>query len=169
MTVMIHPAGWSTYDVQGGTLAEVAQHIAHMQEAAQTHWHPTYQVTQWGEGNHIVTTSVDVQIAVTMPHWAGASSRPQAEQDEWTRFIDALHGHEQGHIDLAHQYLEHADTLVQGTDEHTAAQQWQDNLNALQQASDSYDSSNDHGRNAGTTITLPDDASTNESESEATP
>jgi predicted secreted Zn-dependent protease len=169
MTVTIHPASWSSYDVPGSTLAEVAQRIDHMQEAAQTHWHATYQVTQWGEGNHIVAANVDAQLTVSMPHWAGAASRPQAEQDEWNRFVAALHGHEQGHLDLAQQYLQHADALIQGYDEHSAAQQWQDNLTALQQASDAYDSSNDHGRNAGTTITLPDESSTDEAEAESVP
>lgn len=167
VTVTTHPASWSTYDVPGSTLAEVAKHVDLMQEAAQTHWHATYQVTQWGEGNHITSASVDVQITVSMPHWANASSRPQAEQDEWNRFLDALRTHEQGHIDLATQYLQHADTLIEGHDEQTAAQQWQGNLDALQQASDAYDTSNDHGRNAGTTFTLPEDeTSAVESETE---
>jgi predicted secreted Zn-dependent protease len=163
MTVTMQAPTWSEYEVQGSTLAEVAEYIQGLAEAGDTKWQASYQVTQWGEGDNITTASVDVQVTVSMPRWAGASSRPQAEQDEWNRFVEALRSHEQGHIDLAQQYLEHADTLIEGFDEKTAAQQWQDNLNSLQQASDQYDSSNDHGRNAGTTITLPDDTSSDES------
>jgi predicted secreted Zn-dependent protease len=169
MAVTIHPASWSTYDVHGSTLAEVARHIEQMKEAAETHWHATYHVSQWGDDNRIAAATVEVQLTVSMPHWAGANSRPQAEQDEWNRFLAALHTHEQGHLDYATQYLQHADTLVEGYDEHTAAQQWKDNLTALQQTSDSYDSSTDHGRNAGTTITLPDETSSDESETESVP
>jgi predicted secreted Zn-dependent protease len=168
MTVTIQPTSESTYEVHGSTLAEVGQHIEHMQEAAQTHWHASYHVTQWGEGNTIVAAQVDVQITVSMPHWAGANARPQAEQDEWNRFLAALRTHEQGHVDLANQYLQHADTLLQGYDEHAAAKQWQDNLTALQQASDAYDAGNDHGRNTGTTITVPESAA-DESEPENVP
>lgn len=167
MSVTIHPTAWSDSNVDGSTLAEVARHIELLPEAGQTHWHATYQVTQWGEGNHIVAAGVDVAITVTLPHWANATSRPQAERDEWERFMGALRNHEQGHVDLAVTYLEHADTLLNGYDEHTAATQWQDNLDALQQMSDQYDASNDHGRSAGTTITVPDDASTDESETES--
>jgi predicted secreted Zn-dependent protease len=165
MTVTIQQASWSTYDVQGQTLEEVARSIEKMQEAAQTHWAANYQVTEWGQGNNIAKADVQVTITVSMPHWSGASSRPQAEQDEWERFLGKLREHEQGHIDLAHQYLEHADTLLEGYDESVAKQQWQSNLSALQQASDGYDSGNDHGRNAGTTIELPE-SSTDEAETE---
>ena len=165
MTVTIHPAEWSDYDVHGHTLDEVARHIEQMTEAGQTHWHATYHVTRWGDANNIAAAAVDVRVTVSMPHWAGRHGRPAAEVAEWERFLGALHAHEQGHIDLVQQYLQYADTLIEGCTEQTAAQQWQDNLNALQQASDDYDASNDHGRNAGTTIELPD-SSTDEAESE---
>jgi hypothetical protein len=101
-----------------------------------------------------------------MPHWVEANNATPGEREEWERFLGALRTHEQGHIHLAVQYLQYADTLIEGCTEQTAAQQWQDNLNALQQASNDYDASNDHGRNEGTTITPPEDSSTDEAESE---
>src|SRR5262249_4310361 len=99
--------------------------------------------------------TVDVQITVTMPHWAGASSAPPEEQAEWERFLGALRQHEQGHVDLVHTYLNNADTLIQGVDETTAAQQGQANHPALHTASDQYDAGNNHGENEGTVINLP--------------
>jgi len=154
MPVTIHPADWTDDDVFGESLDEVADHIERMAEAGQTHWTPSYQVMRWG-GNTIQAVQVDVRTTVTMPHWAGSAGAPPEEQAEWERFVAALHTHEQGHIDLVVQYLEYVDTLLEGVTEQTAAQQWHDNLMALQAASDAYDAGNDHGRNAGTTITLP--------------
>lgn len=155
MTVTIHPTTWINEDIHGHTLAEVGAHIEQMAEAGQTHWTPSYHVTRWSAANSIEAVQVDVQITVTMPHWAESSSAPPEEQAEWERFLGALHAHEQGHIDLVVQYLQYVDTLLEGVTEQTAAQQWHDNLAALQSASDDYDAGNDHGRNAGTTINLP--------------
>jgi predicted secreted Zn-dependent protease len=168
MSVTIHPTSWSDYNVDGSTLTEVARHIELLPEAGKTHWHATYSVARW-DGANIGEASVDVTITVSMPHWPNSSSRPQAERDEWERFLGKLHEHEQGHIDLAVMYLQHADTLLNGQDEHTAAKQWQDNLDVLQQMSDQYDASNDHGRSAGTTITPPEDSTTDEAEAESVP
>lgn len=154
MTVTMHDVQWTQQDVPGNSLEEVGTHIAQMDEAGHTHWHSSYQVTRW-EGNTIAEAQVDVQVTVTMPHWAAASSAPVAEQAEWERFLEALTRHEQGHVDLARSYLENADSLLQGGDEHSAAQQWQDNLQNLQTASDQYDTGNNHGENEGTVINMP--------------
>ena len=166
MTVTMHPPAWSEFDVHGNSLAEVAKHIQDLPEAGEAKWHASYQVTRW-DGQNIGEASVDVTITVSMPRWAGSASAPQAEREEWERFVGALHTHEQGHVDLAETYLQHADTLLNGHDEQTAAKQWQDNLTTLQQMSDQYDTGNDHGRNAGTTINLPEDSSSDETESDA--
>jgi predicted secreted Zn-dependent protease len=156
MTVTINDPQWTTYDVHGHTLAEVAQYIETLAEAGQTQWHPSYHATRWS-GNVIAAVQVDVQVTVSMPHWAEAATAPSEQQAEWERFIGALHTHEQGHIDLVTTYLQDVDTILENVTEQTAAQQWHDNLAALQQASDQYDAGNDHGRNEGTTITLPDE------------
>jgi predicted secreted Zn-dependent protease len=154
MTVTIHDAQWTHYDVAGTTIEEVATQISQMTEAGQTHWQPTYAATRW-EGQTIAEADVEVQISVSMPNWAGSAAGTPGEQAEWERFLGALHQHEQGHIDLVHTYLANADTLIQGNSEHDAAQHWHDTLQALQTASDQYDTGNNHGENEGTIITLP--------------
>lgn len=156
MTVTIHDAQWTTYDLHGHTLAEVALQIEHLPEAGQTHWQPTYHATRWS-GNVIAAVQVDVHVTVSLPHWVGASAAPSAQQAEWERFLTALRTHEQGHVDLVTTYLRDVDTILENVTEETAAQQWRDNLAALHQASDQYDAGNNHGRNEGTTITLPDE------------
>jgi predicted secreted Zn-dependent protease len=153
--VLTYEPTWSTHDVHGRTLEEVARQIEQLPEAGQTHWTPRYHVQEW-EGQTMKRVQVDVYVQVTMPHWAEYSSATPAEQAEWDRFVAALQAHEQGHIDLVVTYTENADVMLEGLDEHTAAARWQENLQALQQASDQYDTSNDHGRNAGTTIQAPE-------------
>jgi predicted secreted Zn-dependent protease len=39
-----------------------------------------------------------VRLTIDMPEWPNSSRRPQAEQDEWDRFLRALRVHEDGHI-----------------------------------------------------------------------
>jgi predicted secreted Zn-dependent protease len=154
MTVTIHDAQWSTYDVAGATLEDAANQISQMTEAGQTHWHPTFAATRW-EGQTIAEVNVDVQISVSMPNWPGAASASAEERAEWERFVGALHQHEQGHIDLVHAYLANADSALAGNTEHDAAQHWHDTLQALQAASDQYDAGNQHGETEGTVINLP--------------
>jgi len=153
--VLTYEPTWSTHDVHGRTLEEVAGHIQQMTEAGQTHWTPRYHVQEW-EGQTMKRVQVDVYVEVTMPHWTEYSAATAAEQAEWDRFVEALRAHEQGHIDLVVTYTENADVMLEGLDEHAAAARWQENLYALQQASDQYDTGNDHGRNAGTTIEVPE-------------
>jgi predicted secreted Zn-dependent protease len=155
VSVLLYEPTWTSHDVHGHTLEEVAQHIEQLAEAGQTKWMPTYHAQEW-DGATITRAQVDVQVLITMPHWVEYTTVSTAEQAEWDRFFEALRGHEQGHIELVNQYMENADTLLEGVDEHTAAHQWQSNLDALQAASDQYDLGNDHGRNAGTTIDLPE-------------
>jgi predicted secreted Zn-dependent protease len=154
MPVTISGPQWTTFDVHGPTLTEIGQHLEAMPEAAQTGWHGGYHVTRW-TGNTIAAVQVDVNISVSMPHWVENSAAPAAQQAEWERFLTALRAHEQGHVDLITTYLQHADTILENVSEETAAQNWNDNNAALQAASDQYDTSTDHGRNAGTTINLP--------------
>ena len=155
MTVLTYEPTWHTYEVHGHSLEEVARHIEQLAEAGQTHWTPSYQVHEW-DGQVIKNVQVDVHLEISMPHWAEYDSAAPAERAEWDRFVEALHAHEQGHVDIVRTYTENADVMLEGLDEHAAAQRWQDNLHAMQQASDQYDLGNDHGRGAGTTITLPE-------------
>lgn len=49
--------------------------------------------------NHQLTrVDLTMHLAIEMPFWSHAVRRPQAEQDEWNRFLLALRHHEDGHI-----------------------------------------------------------------------
>jgi predicted secreted Zn-dependent protease len=153
--VLTYEPTWSTYEVAGGTLTEAAQHVQQLPEAGQTHWMPNYHVQEWA-GNTIKRVQVDVYVEVKMPHWSGYDAATPAERAEWDRFYAALQVHEEGHIQIVRTYTENADVMMEGLDEHAAAQKWQDNLSALKQASDQYDAGNHNGEDAGTVITPPD-------------
>ena len=156
MPVLTYEPTWKTYEVHGHTLEEVGHHIEQQAEAGQTHWVPRYHVMEWNADNTLKRVEVEVWIEITMPHWAEYDSATPAEKAEWDRFVQALHDHENGHIEIVRQYTENADVMMEGLSEHEADQKWQQNLQALQQASDQYDAGNDHGRNAGTTIQVPE-------------
>lgn len=156
MAVTMNEPEWTAYDLHGDTLAEVAQQLDGLLEAGHTQWQPSYHATRWS-GNVIAAVQVDVYVTVSLPRWIEAGIAPFAQQAEWERFVTALGAHQQGHVDLVTTYLQDVDTILENVTDETAAQQWRDNLAALQEASDQYDASNDYGRNEGTTITLPDE------------
>jgi predicted secreted Zn-dependent protease len=154
MSVTMGQPAWSTYDVSGHTLADIAALLEGSDEAATTDWHGSTYTSHHGEDGQVTSVDVHVHITVVMPHWVENSHAPHAEQAEWERFLTALHAHEQGHIDLVHTYLEHVDGHMVHMDEAAAAQVWNDTFTNLQAASDQYDASNGHGTTAGTTINL---------------
>ena len=156
MPVLTYEPTWKTYEVHGHTLEEVGRHIEQQAEAGLTHWVPRYHVMEWNADRTIKRAEVEVWLEITMPHWAEYDSATPAEKAEWDRFVQALHDHENGHIDIVRQYTENADVMMEGLHEHEADQRWQQNLQALQHASDQYDAGTDHGRNAGTTIEAPE-------------
>lgn len=154
MPVLTYEPTWSTYEVPGHTLEDAARHIEQQPEAGQTHWLPSYHVQEW-DGNTIKRVQVDVYVEVKMPHWSGYDSATPAEREEWDRFYAALKVHEEHHIGLVRAYTENADVMMEGLDEHAAATKWQENLQALKQASDLYDAGNHNGQDEGTIITPP--------------
>ena len=165
MPVLTYEATYKTHEYHGHTLEQVAHQIEQQAEAGHTHWVTRWHVMERNDDHTIKRAEVEVWLEITMPHWAEYASATPAEQAEWDRFVQALQAHEDGHVEIVRQYTENADVMLEGLSEHDATQQWQTNDQALQQASNAYDTSNDHGRNAGTTITLPSSES-DESEGE---
>ena len=167
MPVLTYEPTWTTYEVQGHTLEEAARNIEQQAEAGRTHWVTRWHVMERNGDHTIKRAEVEVWLEITMPHWSGYDSATAAEKAEWDRFVQALHDHEQGHIDVVREYTENADTMLEGLNDHDAAEAWKNNEAALKQASDHYDGTNDHGRNAGTTITAPGADSTEGTESDS--
>jgi predicted secreted Zn-dependent protease len=150
MSTIISDPEQATYDLQGDTLADVAEKITGMDEAAKAEWFPQYSYTSTGQ--QLATAEVTVSTKITMPRWPGCASAPDADQGEWRRFLAALQAHEQGHLDLVLQHLSNIDERLVRQSPAGARRVWDDALGALQSASDSYDRDTDHGRNQGTII-----------------
>jgi hypothetical protein len=140
-------------DVHGKTLADVAAVIAQQDEtdkdAPKAESFPHYQLA-----DDLSAATVTVRTKITMPRWPEYTSAPQAEKDEWDRFFAALQAHEEGHIDLVRQQLSGIDDQLAGLSSDQANSAWTAALQQLQDASDSYDTDTDHGRNQGTIINL---------------
>lgn len=155
MPVTFHHPTWSTHDVSGNDLDAVASAIAQQDEAATTDWAQTHYTEHHNDAGQVTSVDVDVIITVDMPHWVERDHAPHAEQVEWDRFLHALRTHEEGHITKVHEYLQHIDAHMIHHDQAGADQVWRDNLDALQRASDEYDSHTRHGETQGTVITIP--------------
>lgn len=150
MSTEISDAEQASYDLQGTTLADVANEIALKDEAAETEWFPQYSSTITGQ--QLASAEVTVRMRITMPRWPGYESAPAADRSEWDRFFAALQMHEQGHVDLVFQYLSNIDDRLVGQSPTAASEAWDNILAALKSASDSYDRETNHGRTQGTII-----------------
>ena len=155
MTVTFHNPNWSTTDYSGSNLQAVVDVLLAKEEAGDTDWSQTTYSTHHNDAGQVDSVHVDVIINVDMPRWVERDQASHAEQVEWDRFVHALHTHEEGHIAKVHEYLQHIDAHMLHHDEDGAAQVWNDNMTALQHASDEYDSHTNHGVTQGTTITVP--------------
>ena len=145
---------WTSYDV-GGSLEDVAEQLHAMNEAAQAGWDGAYEPTAWRHDNHIEDVRIDAHLRVHMPHWTEYAKGSDAERAEWDRYIEATRVHEQGHLDLIYQYLQHADTALIGKSDHAAHKEWEHIKHTLDQAEKHYDHQTSHGRHTGTNITVP--------------
>ena len=87
-----------------------------------------------------------------MPRWKDVGKRSKNVQKEWNRFYAALLAHEQGHEKLVRAHLSKLPRSLVGKDQTQGRSDYQDALQALQDASDAYDGQDDHGRKQGTMI-----------------
>ncbi|HKE36334.1 MAG TPA: DUF922 domain-containing protein [Candidatus Baltobacteraceae bacterium] len=152
MSVEFDDTEWASQSVDGSTLATVAQTIAGMTEAGKTEWFPSYVTSTTADV--VSDATVTVKTKVTLPQWSSYGSASQSEQTEWDRFCGALRAHEQGHLDLVTQQLSDVDQQMIGQSSAGADSAWKSSLAALTSASDTYDTSTDHGRNQGTIINV---------------
>lgn len=139
-------------DMHGDNLAAVAEAISQQDEAGKTEWVPRYDYETTGD--NLSSVKVTVGTRITTPLWREYGSAPQAEKDEWDRFLAALETHEQGHVGLVVKYLSNIDSQMVGQSVDGAKREWERALAALQSASNAYDVQSDHGRNQGTTIDI---------------
>jgi Bacterial protein of unknown function (DUF922) len=143
---------FTTYTVSG-TLAEVADTIEAREEAGQCIWHPDLSWASDGNGT-IARADVTCTITIELPEWDGYASAPKPDRDAWDAFLTALRHHEDGHVQIVHEWFASSDDWLigqtEGTVEDALAQ-----LNARAQFhSDEFDALTDHGINRGCVIVV---------------
>lgn len=139
-----------------GTLRQAAHQLMARTEAGSV----TSQVADVGyvasgETGRTRIVAVTVIETLRMPVWADREERPPAEQTEWDRFYAALLAHEREHIAIDRRHL---DNLHRRCLRKTVAEM-DDEIDRATAAADTenrdFDTTTDHGRNAGTRIAPP--------------
>ena len=139
-----------------GTLRQAAHQLMARTEAGSV----TSQVADVGyvasaETGRTRIVAVTVIETLRMPVWADREERPPAEQAEWDRFYAALLAHEREHIAIDRRHL---DNLHRRCLRKTVAEM-DDEIDRATAAADTenrdFDTTTDHGRNAGTRIAPP--------------
>jgi len=145
----VGPPTHSSYTVSG-TLRQAANAVAARPEAGATTTTPDMNMA---EGSWPAHVQVTVTQAVELPEWDGKTAATQNQRNEWDRFKAAITAHENGHVATdvkafanAHVRIKARKTRAEGNTEFDTiiAQANTDNT--------TFDTSNDHGRNAGTNI-----------------
>jgi len=151
-TVILSPEH-QLYRLSAGTLAGVVTEIESRgtDEAGETTWAPTYDCTYDAAGN-VATVTVTVPLSMTMPWWPAVEKQSQSVQKEWSRFYDALARHEDGHVRIVNQALGGLAESMVGTPRENVSTVFDAAVQRLQQRSDAYDASTDHGRKVGTAL-----------------
>ena len=137
-----------TFPVSGATLVEVAEEIMAWPEAGRCEWFPAWNSDADG------TVTVQVPTRITLPDWTACESATDQERHEWRHFMDALARHEEHHLSIVRAEL---DGLAEALEQAGASEMqvtFDDALRRLQDRSDAFDASSDHGRNDGTVLNL---------------
>jgi predicted secreted Zn-dependent protease len=146
-------AGGDIAELWGDTLQDLYDEMSGwgQDEAGRCTWHPELNLA-WDDNQIVTGGTLTVDLEVLTPAWAKRSDANDAVRAEWDRWSSALMTHEMGHYDLAKQYLDHFEDTVVGQSQTDAWAAFEKVKLDLQQASDNYDTSTQHGITQGTTL-----------------
>lgn len=103
-----------------------------------------------------------VRCRVLLPRWVNFSQANEQDRQEWARFMRCLRIHEQGHVDLAHNFistLASSERQVSGSNQTQLQQQLvtlaQGLRQDLQNMHDDYDDETNHGESQGALLRPP--------------
>jgi len=108
----------------------------------------------------VTLTNVTVSETRSLPRWVDRGDPNAAQVAEWERFLGALSAHEQSHIDIDKQTFADVHAKALGVSHAKANERIDSTIAAADAANQDFDSSTDHGRNAGTKIDTNAGAST---------
>ena len=146
-------AGGDIAELWGDTLQELYDEMTAwgQDEAGRCTWHPELNLA-WDDNQIVTGGTLTVDLEVLTPAWAKRSDANDAVRAEWDRWSSALMTHEMGHYDLAKQYLDNFEDTLVGQSQTDAWAAFEKVKLDLQQASDNYDTSTQHGITQGTTL-----------------
>lgn len=162
MTLRILPASAITAGVHHTfterTLGELVANLDPAEEPALAEF--AFELGFDHVNNRLTRVDLTVRLTIDMPEWPNATRRPQAEQDEWQRFLRALRHHEDGHIAIFRREAPKAYARLRRAGAGTINQVRLREETRIITLSDAYDHRTDHGRTQhtphGTTvITVP--------------
>jgi hypothetical protein len=100
MTLQILPAGAITAGVHDTftdtTLEDLVDNADTTQEPGLAEF--AFELGFDHANGRLTRVDLTMRLTIDMPEWSNVGRRPQAEQDEWNRFLLALRHHEDGHI-----------------------------------------------------------------------
>jgi len=139
-----------------GTLRQVAGELAARTEAGSV----TSQVADVyyeAADENSPTRLVAITVVETrcMPAWTNRAERPEAEQREWDRFYAALLAHEQRHIDIDREVFANLHRACLRTSIARMNEIIDEAIENANVRNRDFDTTTDHGRNAGTRIAPP--------------
>ena len=146
-------AGGDFSELWGETLQDLydEMHGWGLDEVGRCSWHPELSLN-WDDSQVVTGGTLTVDLEVLVPAWGRRSEANDAVRAEWDRWSDALMTHEMGHADLVYRYLDNFEGTLVGMSKDDAWAAFERVKADLQQASNSYDSSTNHGINQGTTL-----------------
>jgi predicted secreted Zn-dependent protease len=157
----------STYVVTGRTAGDLSRAFRTIgplgndgkRFAARTDWNIKWDYRYARRNRRIAIESFKVTLTVQMilPEWRPPADADRRMREEWTRYIENLSRHEEGHADIA---LESARKVIQTLDSFPAARtgaELRDSANAAchalieecRQRNTAYDDATRHGRTQG--------------------
>jgi hypothetical protein len=152
-TVTISEPVYTSYEVTGSSLAEVAEQLDPV-EYGRCSWNYNYSQ----ESTNGVATRVNVTLTLTirLPQWTGQGweNASAAAKGEWQRMLARLRTHESGHADIARCW---ADTLQQqllNQPEADLSTIWGQGLADHGDEQEAYDTMTQHGQTQGVTLDI---------------
>lgn len=130
--------------------------------AGRTRWDIQWKFRHQQQGTAclIKDVAVAVGIAQTLPKWRGEHNGAPALKARWTKFLDALQRHENGHKEYALKTGKEVEEAVLAVKPASNCEDLEASADAVAQAIESkyqaldaeYDRQSDHGRNQGATL-----------------
>jgi predicted secreted Zn-dependent protease len=162
MSLRILPVGAITPGVHHTfnerTLEDVSLAMDDMDEAAYAEF--DFELSFSTAGSRLTRVDLIMWLTIDMPVWSRVDRSPQAERDEWNRFVRALRAHEDGHIAICRREAPKTYRKLTGSTPGRINGVLEREKVRIKALNDAYDHRTDHGRSQrsphGTTaINLP--------------